>query len=128
VVCGSAIRGKATFSGNLGGVQLGPNGTLDGCASGGYWGRDVTISNTTGGVSVDDNIIDGKLTTTNNTPVARVAANNRIRGGVAGEQSLNAAAARLSKAATARSGTDKRVEIRRTDAVEEAVAAGDAGL
>src|SRR5688500_16324635 len=43
VVCGSAVRGKATFAGNLGGVQLGPNGSLDGCASGGYWGRDVAI-------------------------------------------------------------------------------------
>jgi hypothetical protein len=129
VVCGSAVRGKATFSGNLGGVQLGPNGTLDSCASGGYWGRDVSVSNTTGGVSVDDNIIDGKLTTTNNTPVAKVAASNRIRGGVAGEQSTSAAAAKLNRAATAaRSGIDERAEARRSDAVEEAVAAGDAGL
>jgi hypothetical protein len=128
VVCGSAVRGKATFSGNLGGVQLGPNGTLDGCATGGYFGRDVAISNTTGGVSIDDNIIDGKLTTTNNTPVARVAANNRIRGGVTGEHTSNSAAARLSRAAAVRDGTTERAEIRRSDAVEEAVAAGDAGL
>jgi hypothetical protein len=129
VVCGSAVRGKATFSGNLGGVQLGPNGTLDGCAAGGYWGRDVAISNTTGGVSVDDNIIDGRLTTTSNTPTARVATNNRIRGGVAGEQSTSAAAARLNRAAAAsRSGTDDRAQLRRSDAVEEAQAAGDAGL
>ena len=28
VVCGSAVRGRTTFAGNLGGVQLGPNGTL----------------------------------------------------------------------------------------------------
>ena len=129
VFCGSAVRGKSTFSGNLGGVQLGPNGTLDSCASGGYFGRDVTISNTTGGVTVDDNIIDGKLTTTNNSPVAKVATNNRIRGGVAGEQSsAKLAAARLSKAAATRDGTEARAEARRDDAVEEAVAAGDAGL
>ncbi len=86
VVCGSAVQGKTTFSGNLGGVQLGPNGSLDSCASGGYFGRDVSIANTTGGVTLDDNIVLGKLTLTNNAPVAKVAANNKIRGGVVGEQ------------------------------------------
>jgi hypothetical protein len=133
VVCGSAVRGRATFAGNLGGVQLGPNGTLDGCASGGYWGRDVTISNTTGGVSVDDNIIDGKLTTTANTPAAKVAATNRIRGGVAGDQ--GSAAARSSSAASSKRSVVERAEKgeqraaeRTSSAVQEADAAGDAGL
>ncbi|BCJ50864.1 hypothetical protein Asp14428_23390 [Actinoplanes sp. NBRC 14428] len=131
VVCGSAVRGRATFSGNLGGVQLGPNGSLDSCASGGYWGREVAISNTTGGVRVDDNIIDGQLTLTANNPVARVAANNRIRGGVVGDQAPpNAAksAATLGKAAKAHDAGDSRAQERRTDAVQEAKAAGDAGL
>jgi len=129
VVCGSAVRGRATFAGNLGGVQLGPNGTLDGCASGGYWGRDVSITNTTGGVTVDDNIIDGKLTTTANTPAARVAANNRIRGGVAGEQASASAraAARLSAEEREAKG-EKRAAARTSAAVQEADAAGDAGL
>jgi hypothetical protein len=101
VVCGSAVRGKATFAGNLGGVQLGPNGTLDGCASGSYWGRDVVISNTTGGVSLDDNIINGQLQLTSNNPAAQVAANNRIRGGVTGEQASAAASRAGAKAAPA---------------------------
>ena len=127
VVCGSAVRGKATFSGNLGGVQLGPNGSLDGCASGGYWGRDVTIANTTGGVSVDDNIIDGRLSVTNNTPVAHVAANNRIRGGIVGE-STSSAAARAARAAARDGKVEERAEVRRSDAVESAEAAGDADL
>src|SRR5262249_59361513 len=48
VVCGGAVQGKATFAGNLVGVQLGPNGALDSCASGGYFGRDVSITNTSG--------------------------------------------------------------------------------
>jgi hypothetical protein len=130
VVCGSAVQGKATFSGNLGGVQLGPNGSLDSCASGGYWDRDVAISNTTGGVRVDDNIISGRLSTTSNTPVAVVAANNRIRGGVVGEQSSSAAANKMksSRAAASRDGADERADLRRTDAVESAEEAGDAGL
>jgi hypothetical protein len=130
VVCGSAIRGRATFAGNLGGVQLGPNGSLDGCASGGYWGRDVSVTNTTGGVTVDDNIIDGKLTTSANNPVAVVAANNRIRGGVAGEQAA-AAAAQKRSAATAEEREaegEERAQVRRSSAVQEAVAAGAARL
>jgi hypothetical protein len=132
VVCGSAVRGRSTFAGNLGGVQLGPNGTLDGCASGGYWGRDVSITNTTGGVSVDDNIIDGKLTTTANNPAARVAANNRIRGGVVGDQASAAAAkARVALSAAAQAHADtgeQRALTRRSSAVREAAASGDAGL
>jgi len=131
VVCGSAVRGRATFAGNLGGVQLGPNGGLDSCASGGYWGRDVSITNTTGGVTVDDNIIDGQLTASSNTPAAQIAANNRIRGGVAGQQASASARSRAladRSAADRESPGDDRADSRRSSAVQEARAAGDAGL
>jgi hypothetical protein len=125
VVCGSAVRGRATFAGNLVGVQLGPNGQLDGCASGGYWGRDVSISNTTGGVTVDDNIIDGQLLLNSNNPAARVAANNRIRGGVVGEQAATATVtARASRLSTG----NQRAQSRRTSASQAARAAGPAKL
>ncbi|MEV4140503.1 hypothetical protein AB0J72_51105 [Dactylosporangium sp. NPDC049742] len=127
VVCGSAVKGKATFAGNLGGVQLGPNGTLDGCASGGYWGRDVSITNTTGGVSLEDNIISGQLQLGGNTPAARVGADNRIRGGVTGEQSQAAARASLVAADRVSVG-ETRATTRRTGAVGEAVASGPADL
>ncbi|MBM7494556.1 hypothetical protein JOD64_005778 [Micromonospora luteifusca] len=129
VVCGSAVRGQATFAGNLGGVQLGPNGSLDSCASGGYWGRDVSITSTTGGVSVDDNIIDGQLTVTSNDPAAQVAANNRIRGGVTGDQAAATTnrAARMAAPDREDAG-DQRAETRRTSAVQEATEAGAARL
>ncbi|MFG1840527.1 hypothetical protein ACGFH8_19150 [Micromonospora sp. NPDC049175] len=129
VVCGSAVRGRATFAGNLGGVQLGPNGTLDSCASGGYWGTDVSVTNTTGGVTVDDNIINGGLTVTSNDPAAQVAANNRIRGGVTGEQAAASSnrAARVAAPDREEAG-DERAELRRTSAVQEATAAGAARL
>ncbi|MCF0091837.1 hypothetical protein [Micromonospora sp. MH99] len=129
VVCGSAVRGRATFAGNLGGVQLGPNGALDSCASGGYWGADVSVTTTTGGVTVDDNIINGQLTVTGNNPAAQVAANNRIRGGVTGDQAAPGAnrAARMAAADRDDAG-DQRAEVRRTSAVQEATAAGDARL
>ncbi|MEU7842849.1 hypothetical protein AB0B39_18035 [Micromonospora sp. NPDC049114] len=129
VVCGSAVRGRATFAGNLGGVQLGPNGALDSCASGGYWGADVSVTTTTGGVTVDDNIINGQLTVTGNNPAAQVAANNRIRGGVTGDQAAPGAnrAARMAAADRDDAG-DQRAEVRRTSAVQEATAAGAARL
>ncbi|UQU62986.1 hypothetical protein COUCH_28690 [Couchioplanes caeruleus] len=131
VVCGSAVRGRATFAGNLGGVQLGPNGTLDSCASGGYWGRDVSITNTTGGVRVDDNIIDGQLTASSNTPAAVIASNNRVRGGVVGQQAAATRARALAErppAADREAAGEQRAGERRSEAVQEARAAGDAGL
>ena len=121
VVCGSAVQGKSTFAGNVGGVQLGPNGGLDTCASGGYFARDVSVSNTTGGrTTLDDNVINGALTLTANTPVGEVAANNRIRGGVVGERSEPTAA----KAATAEGtrGTAKERAANRLARVDAAVA------
>ncbi|RZT78004.1 hypothetical protein EV382_1182 [Micromonospora violae] len=129
VVCGSAVQGRATFAGNLGGVQLGPNGGLDSCASGGYWGGDVSITSTTGGVTVDDNIINGQLTVTSNDPAAQVAANNRIRGGVTGDQAAATAnrAARVAAPDREEAG-DQRAETRRTSAVQEATEAGAARL
>ncbi len=88
VVCGSAVQGKATFAGNVGGVQVGPNGGLDTCASGGYFARDVSVSNTTGGrTTLDDNIINGALALTANNPVAEVATNNKVRNGITGDRS-----------------------------------------
>jgi hypothetical protein len=128
VVCGSAVKGKATFAGNLGGVQLGPNGGLDGCASGGYWGRDVSISNISGGVSLDDNIINGQLQLSANNPVANVAANNRIRGGVTGEQAVAAARAGARSAADRPTTGDDKATARTSAAKTEAVAAGPAKL
>ncbi|WP_433789081.1 hypothetical protein [Actinoplanes sp. CA-252034] len=132
VVCGGSVRGRSTFSGNLGGVQLGPNGGLDSCASGGFFGRDVSITSTTGGVTVDDTIIDGALTVTGNTPVAKIATNNRIRGGVIGEQApAGTASAQRRAALTAadrEEAGDRRAEQRRTAAETEAAAAGKADL
>nr|WP_221381694.1 hypothetical protein [Actinoplanes polyasparticus] len=128
VVCGSSIRGKATFAGNLGAVQLGPNGPLDSCASGGFWGKDVSVTSTTGGVTIDDNIIDGALTATGNTPAAQIADNNRIRRGVVTDPPAAAARSAARPAAQPRTDDTAKADERRTDAVQEAVAAGPADL
>ncbi|ALG10252.1 hypothetical protein AOZ06_28170 [Kibdelosporangium phytohabitans] len=127
VVCGGAVQGKATFAGNRGGVQLGPNGGLDSCASGGYFARDVNINNTTGKSSVDDTIINGKLELSANNPVAQLAANNRIRGGVVGE-SASPAAARGLAAAERQSAAEQKAADRAAAATSAAAAKGKARL
>ncbi|MDI6104199.1 hypothetical protein QLQ12_36975 [Actinoplanes sp. NEAU-A12] len=131
VVCGSAVRGRSTFAGNVGGVQLGPNGALDSCASGGYFGADVGITNSTGAVTVDDNIIDGALTAHSNAPAAVIAASNRIRGGVIGAQPAPAASTEkraTAAAAPRQEAVQERAGARRSTAVQEAAAAGEADL
>ncbi|MBB4690035.1 hypothetical protein [Paractinoplanes abujensis] len=128
VVCGSSVRGKATFAGNLGGVQLGPNGPLDSCASGGFFGKDVSVTSTTGGVTVDDNIIDGTLTATGNNPAAQIAVNNRIRKGTVTDSAAAAARSAAPRPAAPRTDDSAKAEERRTDAVQEATAAGPADL
>ena len=130
VVCGSAVAGRSTFAGNVGGVQVGPNGTLDSCASGGYFGADLSITNSTGGVTLDDNIINGALTVQRNNPAARVAASNRIRGGVVGDPGAasSAAATRQAAGADRDGGGQRRAERRHDAAVGEASAAGAARL
>lgn len=128
VICGSAVAGRSTFAGNVGGVQIGPNGTLDSCASGGYFGTNVSITNTAGGVTVDDTIINGSLTVQRNTPAAQVAANNRIRGGVVGDSAAAASSARRQAAADRDAKAEERAEQRHSTAVDEAEAAGRARL
>ncbi|MEV4316252.1 hypothetical protein [Actinocrispum sp. NPDC049592] len=129
VVCGGSVAGKATFAGNQGGVQLGPNGALDSCASGGYFGRDVSISNTNGKSSVDDTIINGQLQLNGNNPATAVAANNRIRGGVVGQTGAAAAASKAARAQAAaprvNTGEQKSAD-RRAAATQAAIEAGQA--
>ncbi|MEV6304264.1 hypothetical protein AB0M02_32995 [Actinoplanes sp. NPDC051861] len=131
VVCGSSVHGKATFAGNVGGIQLGPNGALDSCASGGFWGRDLSVTSTTGAVTIDDNIVDGVLTATGNSPAAQIAPNNRVRRGIVTDPApANARAATAARAAApaSREENTAKAGARRTEAVQEARVAGPADL
>jgi hypothetical protein len=128
VVCGNAVQGPATFAGNQRGVQLGPNGGLDSCATGGYFNGDVSINNTTGAVRVDDNIINGRLQFSANDPVAIVAPTNRIRGGITGEHEAPADAAARSAAASRAGELQQRVQDRRATATKTAVVEGAADI
>ncbi|MGM1060392.1 hypothetical protein [Saccharothrix sp. Mg75] len=129
VVCGGAVQGRATFAGSLGGIQLGPNGALDTCASGGYFARDVVVSSTTGRTTLHDNVINGELRLTANNPVAEVAADNRVRGGITGDHTAPAPAAGAALADdTARGTGGRRAQDRAAEARAEVAARGPAGL
>jgi hypothetical protein len=78
-------------------------------------------------VSLDDNIINGQLQVSSNNPAAQVAANNRIRGGVVGEQAP-AAASRAGVAADRPVTADDRAAARKATAESAADAAGPAKL
>ncbi|WP_232548677.1 hypothetical protein [Propioniciclava soli] len=87
VVCDSEVYGPATWRGNQTGVQLGgdlSHGALSNCDGSNYFGGNVTVDNTSGGVWVVGNIIRGGLTGTGNDP-APVGAGNRVRGELGGQ-------------------------------------------
>ena len=82
-VCSSEVLGDLSYDGN-GPVQLGGGKLLDPCDQVNYFGGDVTINDTTGGVEVNGNIIAGNLTGTGNDP-APVGHHNRVRGTQGGQ-------------------------------------------
>lgn len=82
-VCSSEVLGDVTYAGN-GTVQLGGGSLLDPCAQVNYFGGNVTIDDTTGGVELNGNIIAGNLTGNGNDP-APVGGHNRVRGTQGGQ-------------------------------------------
>lgn len=85
VACAVVVGGTSTYTGNAGVVQLGANGPSTECEGTSYWGDDVAATDNTGGVYVNNDIVNGDLTLTGNDPVAQVGADNRVRGAVNGE-------------------------------------------
>lgn len=85
-VCSSAIQGESHFLNNQVGVQLGGDGPLVDCDDGSnFWGSDVYVTGTSGGVSIDGNIIDGSLYLEDNDPIAQLGDGNLVRGEVVGD-------------------------------------------
>ena len=85
VVCESEVAGNAAFTGIRDGLQLGA-GTLADCADalGTFWGGDVAVNDSTGGVEVSRNVVRGDLSGEGNDP-APVGGDNRVRGEVSGQ-------------------------------------------
>ena len=131
-VCASEVDGDTLLTENTG-VQLGAGDLLGSCSDGAnYFGGSVQVSDTTGGVTVNGNIVRGDLLGTGNDP-APTGEGNRVRGTIGGQfvdmGAQAQAQARVMAAQPERaSDAQSSVEQRRSAAVAEATAAGPAQL
>lgn len=135
MVCAVVVQREGHFSDNAGAVQLGADGPGADCTAGtSYWGGDLTVQGSTGGVVIDDNIVNGSLHLADNEPTAQVGANNRVRGQVEGlfaplETAGPSTRALRSQAADDRAAqVQERISERRVSATQRAAAAGSADL
>lgn len=133
VVCDSEVYGAVNFTGNETAVQLGGergDGGLVDCEGSNYFGTNVNINGTQGGVWVVDNIIRGNLNGDGNDP-APVGHSNRVRG-QSGGQFADMATSSLSMSMRAAAETDRveqhlqAAEERLARAEQRAEAAGSA--
>lgn len=134
VVCDSEIYGDTRYNNNEYGVQLGGDGPVLECDGASFWGGNVRVDNTTGGVTVTDNIVAGNLSGDGNDP-APVGEGNRVRGTVSGQfADLQPPAATPARMSAQGAPEDRSAELeaareaRLSTAVQKADRAGDAGL
>ncbi len=137
VACAVSIAGNATYTGNADAVQLGSDGPNTSCDGASFWGGNVTVSGNTGGVFIDQNIVNGKLILEGNDPVAQVGEDNRVRRGIEGdfeEWGGNASAAQMrtmaqaEKPATRKEALEAKIADRGADAEADAAKIGAADL
>lgn len=84
LLCDSEIDGTAAYEANEGAVQIGGDTPWGTCVGSAYFGGDVNINNTVGGVHLTDAIVRGNLAGEGNDP-APVGEGNRVRGEVSGQ-------------------------------------------
>lgn len=135
IVCGAVVLRESQFTDNAGLVQLGADGPGADCTAGTtYWGGDVTVAGSTGGVVIDNNIVNGSLVLEGNEPAAQVGENNRVRGQIEGpfvplalrEPSVRAFGSDTDQSRAAQ--VRDRIGERRAAATQRAAAAGPADL
>lgn len=131
LLCDSEIDGAATYDANGAPVQIGGDTPWGTCVGATYFGGDLTVNNTTGGVHLTESIIRGDLAGEGNDP-APVGSDNRVRGEISGQfadlQEPNRFGARSvpgeDRIAEARAAAEERTEV----AELEAEKAGPANL
>lgn len=130
VVCGSVVAGEALFADNTDTVQIGADGPVTDCATGSYWGSNITVAGNTGGVVVDNNIVNGAVTLRGNTPITQLGQGNMIRGEVTGEFQdwTDAGVSMRSMSEPRDAAIERKIEERRTVAVDSAAETGPADL
>lgn len=120
VLCGTAVRGTATFSANAGALEIGTDAAAP-CAGGGYWGGTVTVKDNTGGVRIDGAVVNGDVVLRGNAPVARLGQVS-VRGTIRGDhEPLDDAGA-----TARRTPAPGRTEVLRTALAERGTTAGHA--
>ncbi|UFU06353.1 hypothetical protein [Ruania halotolerans] len=85
LMCQTTVQGVGVLRDNTGLVQVGSDGPAYPCAGGSYWGGNVTAAGNTGGVYVNDVIVNGRLSLQQNSPVAQVGAAISVREGIVGD-------------------------------------------
>ena len=84
LLCDSEVHGKATYLDNADAVQIGGTAPWTSCAGSAYFGGDLSIDSTTGGVHLVDAIVRGDLSGDGNSP-SPVGSGNRVRGEISGQ-------------------------------------------
>lgn len=84
LLCDSEVHGNATYLDNADALQIGGTAPWASCTGSAYFGGDLSIDSTTGGVHLVDAIVRGDLSGEGNTP-SPVGSGNRVRGEVSGQ-------------------------------------------
>lgn len=128
ILCDSEVLGAVSYTGGAGPVAVGAGEQEGFCASVNYIDGDLTVTGISGGAYVDNNIIGGSLVTADNSPVAEIGDNNRIRGDVDTEEvALSTFGAEVIEEFEAHeSELEAEVEEMRSETIEEALEAGPA--
>ena len=134
MLCAVVVQGNSRITGNAGPVQVGSDGPAADCDGVSYWGDNVRVDANTGGVVIDDNIVNGTLRLDDNTPTAQVGENNQARGGINGPHEPIPAEGEELQSFSAQAEADhadtiqNRIDERREAAQQQAAEAGSANL
>lgn len=127
VLCASEVEGDTAYQNNSDTLQLGGDGPLSSCAQATYLGGDLAVTGNNANVVLDNTIVRGKLTATDNSPALQVGELARVRGGIAATTTApSASLARAAKAAPQDRGEDlaAKAAARTAQAKAEAAAEG----
>lgn len=134
MLCAVVVQGNSRITGNAGAVQVGSDGPVADCDGVSYWGGNVRVDANSGGVVIDDNIINGTVQLADNTPTAQVGEDNQVRGGINGPHEPIPEEAEQLQAFSAEAEADhagaiqNRIDERREAAQQQVAEAGSANL
>ena len=128
ILCDSEVLGAVSYTDGAGPVAVGAGEQENFCDFVNYIDGDLTVTDISGGAYIDNNIIGGALVTENNSPVAEVGDNNRVRGDLDTEEvALSTFGAEVMAEFEAHEAElEAEVEELRSETIEEALESGPA--